>query len=459
MKYKTGKSNVLTILGAMVTLSAISEPSKPNLVLFIADDCSYFDIGVYGSKDSKTPNIDKFATEGIRFTKGYQAAPMCSPTRHNLYTGIWPVKTGAYPNHTTAYEGTKSIVHHLKPAGYRVALVGKTHILPRSTFPFEYIPTMEGQEINFAAIDTFITSCTKSNTPYCLFVATNQPHEPWTKGNPSLFDYQKITLPPFYVDTKATRIAFGKYLAEINYMDNEFGTLLNQIDKHGQRDNSVVVYLSEQGNSLPFAKWTCYDVGVRSAYMVRWPGKIKPGIVSDAIVEYCDITPTFVDIAGAQAVCKMDGESILPILLQKKKEGKKYTYSLQTTKGIAEGSKYFGIRSVADCKYRYIVNLTPEMTFRNLTTIDPIFIEWLKVAETDPKAKDITTKYQHRPAIELYDLEKDIYCLNNLAEDAALTDVIQRMDMALKNWMKECGDKGQETELEAWKHKPGTNIK
>jgi uncharacterized sulfatase len=155
----------------------------------------------------------------------------------------------------------------------------------------------------------------------------------------------------------------------------------------------------------------------------------------------------------------MDGESILPLLLQKKKEGKKYTYSLQTTKGIAEGSKYFGIRSVADSKYRYIVNLTPEMTFKNLTTIDPIFLEWLKVAETNPKAKEITWKYQHRPAIELYDLEKDIYCLNNLAEDAALTDVIQRMDKALKNWMKECGDKGQETELEAWKHKPGTNIK
>jgi uncharacterized sulfatase len=99
------------------------------------------------------------------------------------------------------------------------------------------------------------------------------------------------------------------------------------------------------------------------------------------------------------------------------------------------------------------------MTFKNLTTIDPIFLEWLKVAETNPKAKEITWKYQHRPAIELYDLEKDIYCLNNLAEDAALTDVIQRMDKALKNWMKECGDKGQETELEAWKHKPGTNIK
>ena len=288
--------------GAITTLSAWGSSPKPNLVLFLADDCSYFDIGVYGSKDSGTPNINRFAAEGIRFTRGYQAAPMCSPTRHNLYTGIWPVITGAYPNHTTAYEGTKSIVHHLKPAGYRVALIGKTHVLPQSTFPFEYIPTMEGQEINFAPIDTFITSCARSNTPYCMFVATNQPHEPWNKGDASLFNPGKIALPPFYVDTETTRNEFCKYLAELNYMDVEFGRMLRKIDQHKQQDNTVVVYLSEQGNSLPFAKWTCYDVGVRSAFIVRWPGKIVPGTVSGAIVEYCDIVPTFTAIAGLKPV-------------------------------------------------------------------------------------------------------------------------------------------------------------
>lgn len=447
------KLSLLTV--GLISASTLQASQRPNLVLFIADDCSYFDIGVYGSKDSKTPNIDRFASEGILFTKGYQAAPMCSPTRHNLYTGIWPVKTGAYPNHTMAHEGTKSIVHHLKPAGYRVALVGKTHILPKSVFPFEYIPTMKGQELNFAAIDTFMESCIKSHTPYCIFVATNQPHEPWDKGDPSMFDPQKISLPPFYVDTKKTREEFCKYLAEVNYMDSEFGKLLEIIDQHKQRNNSVVVYLSEQGNSLPFAKWTCYDVGVRSAYIVRWPGKIRPGTVSDAIVEYGDIVPTFADIAGVKPVCKVDGKSILPILLQKKKKGKKYTFSLQTTKGIVNGSEYFGIRSVADSKYRYIVNLSPEMTFKNLVTSGPIFSEWLKAAQTDQKAKEITWKYQHRPAVELYNIEQDKYCLKNLARDPAYKKVAKRMDKALKNWMKECGDKGLETELEANKHQPG----
>ncbi len=448
------KSTILTIAGAMASFTAVSAPPRPNLVLFLADDCSYNDIGIYGSRDSKTPHIDQFATESIRFTRGYQAAPMCSPTRHNLFTGIWPVKTGAYPNHTMAGEGTKSIVHHLKPAGYRIALIGKSHIQPQSVFPFEYVPITKESELNFAAIDTFITSCNRSNTPFCLFVTSVQPHTPWNKGNPSMFDPQKITLPPIYVDTKETRKEFCKYLAEVSYMDSEFGKLLSRIDEHKQRDNTVVVYLSEQGNSLPFSKWTCYDVGVHSAFMVRWPGKIKPGIVSDAIVEYCDITPTFVDIAGVNPVCKMDGQSILPLLLQKTNEGKKYTFSLQTTRGIIKGSEYFGIRSVADNKYRYIVNLTPEMTFKNMATNSPLFISWLKQSETDTKAKEITRRYQHRPPVELYDLGEDLYCLNNLADRPESKKVIERMDKALKEWMVYCGDKGQETEMDALKHMP-----
>ena len=134
-----------SILAALATCSALAlnaqNQEKPNLVLFLAEDCTYFDIGCYGSTDSQTPNIDKFASEGIRFTNGFQAAPMCSPTRHNLLTGLWPVKTGAHPNHTIANEGTLSMVQQLKPAGYQVALVGKSHVNPESVFPWDlYAP-------------------------------------------------------------------------------------------------------------------------------------------------------------------------------------------------------------------------------------------------------------------------------------------------------------------------------
>lgn len=228
---------------------------KPNLVLFMADDCSYYDLGCFGSADSKTPNIDKFATQGISFTKGYQSAPMSSPTRHNLLTELWPVKTGAYPNHTMANEGTLSIVQHLKPAGYQVALIGKSHVQPQSVFAWDFEePLTKSNDINFAAVDSFITACTQKHQPFCLFVMSNQPHTPWNKGNPAMFNPEGIKLPPYYVDIPETRKEFCQYLAEINFMDGEFGTLLGILDKHKISDKSVVVYLSEQGNSLPFAK-------------------------------------------------------------------------------------------------------------------------------------------------------------------------------------------------------------
>ena len=258
------------------TCSFAQQITQPNLVLFIADDCSYYDLGCYGSVDSKTPNIDNFATQGVRFTQAYQAAPMSSPTRHNLYTGLWPVGSGAYPNHTCADQGTLSVVHHLHPLGYKVALIGKKHVAPKSVFPFDlYVPSEKG-ELHFEAIQKFIADCKRKGQPFCLFVASNQPHTPWNKGDVSQFDPDKLTLAPMYVDVPQTRQEFTKYLAEVNFMDQEFGNVLSILEQEKVADQSVVVYLSEQGNSLPFAKWTCYDAGVHSACIVRWPGVVKP---------------------------------------------------------------------------------------------------------------------------------------------------------------------------------------
>jgi uncharacterized sulfatase len=125
---------VLALIGLCVPLWA---DDRPNLVFMIADDCTYLDMQVYGGQ-AKTPNLNRLAAQGMQFSRCFQTAPMCSPTRHNIYTGIYPVKSGAWPNHTRVYPGTKSIAHYLRDAGYRVALSGKTHIAPKASFPFEY---------------------------------------------------------------------------------------------------------------------------------------------------------------------------------------------------------------------------------------------------------------------------------------------------------------------------------
>ena len=164
-----------SVVLSATTFSLAQQTIPPNLVLFIADDCSYYDLGCYGSVDSKTPNIDNFATQGVRFTQAYQAAPMSSPTRHNLYTGLWPVCSGAYPNHTCADNGTLSIIHHLHPVGYKVALIGKKHVAPKSVFPFDlYVPNEKG-EFNFEAIQKFIADCKKKVSLFaCLWLPINR---------------------------------------------------------------------------------------------------------------------------------------------------------------------------------------------------------------------------------------------------------------------------------------------
>lgn len=443
----------LTFVLFICCTALVSAQQKPNMVFILADDCSYWDLGTYGSKDAITPNIDRLAGEGMKFTKCYQAAPMCSPTRHNLYTGLYPVKTGAYPNHTMANEGTKSIVQYLKPLGYRVALAGKTHISPKEVFPFEYLGGVNNGD--FSEVDEFIQDASSGNQPFCLFVCSKEPHTPWDKGNPGLFPPDKLTLPPFFVDTPDTRENFSNYLAEVNYLDGQVGEVMKLLDDKGLTENTLVIFSSEQGNSFPFAKWTCYDVGVHSAFITKWPGKIQPGVVSDALIEYSDVVPTFVEIAGGQPDPGLDGKSLMDLFEGNTKKHKEYAYSLQTTRGINMGSEYYGIRSVVSAQYRYILNLTPEVPFKNLITEKETWFEsWRVEAKSDEAAARLVENYQYRPGAELYDLEKDPYNMENLAANPAYKSIVDEMHAKLTDWMKACGDKGQQTEMEAKLHMP-----
>jgi uncharacterized sulfatase len=284
---------VLACLTNAFDISAADDVTKqPNFLFIIADDCTHRDIGCYGGQ-AKTPNIDQLAKEGMRFTQCFQAAPMCSPTRHNIYTGLYPVKSGAYPNHTFAKDGTKSIVHYLKPHGYRVALSGKTHIAPKEVFAFEY---SGGKNPDLKAVEKLFEESDKSGTPFCLFACSNEPHTPYTMGDPSKYDAATLKLPANFVDTLETRTEYVKYLAEISYYDWQVGECLRLLDKHGHADNTLVVVVSEQGSSFPFAKWTCYDSGLQSAMIARWPGKIKADTTSDYTFCFTDMLATFADL-------------------------------------------------------------------------------------------------------------------------------------------------------------------
>jgi len=422
---------------------------QPNFLFVIADDCTYRDIGCYGGQ-ARTPNIDRLAEEGMRFTQCFQAAPMCSPTRHNIYTGIYPVKSGAYPNHTHVEPGVKSIVHYLEPVGYRIALNGKRHIGPLEAFPFEFLNKANNPDM--AAADAFIADCAKGDTPFCLFQCSNEPHSPWNKGDASQYDAGELELPPYFVDTEETRENMRRYLAEITYYDGQVGDSLALLDKHGVADNTLVIVVSEQGSSFPFGKWTCYDTGLQSAFVARWPGKIPEGAVNDALIEYVDILPTFVEAAGGAVPPEVDGTSLLPVLTGGRTEHKQYAFGEMTTRGINNGTDHYGSRSVRSKRFKYVWNFTPEMEFRNACTNSPVFKSWEEKAKTDPDAAEKVRRYRHRPGEELYDIQADPYEWNNLADDPQHAQVKAELRAELLSWMERCGDEGQQTELEALDH-------
>ena len=259
----------LCIFGLLfIQLSAQAETSsqktKPNLLLFLSDDLTYHDIGCYGNEEIRTPHIDQLARQGLRFEYCFNSAPMCAPTRMSLYTGIHPVRNGAHPNHSRVYDHIQSMAHYLTPLGYRVALMGKRHEAPLENFPFEFLGGQHGDsgkgiDLDMTMLDSFIDET--GDQPWCMVVASNQSHRPWNRGDASVYDADTLTLPPYLIDTPETRESLTRYYAEITYMDKQVQQCLEYLDTHRQSDDTLVIFLSEQGSNFPHCKWTCYDTG------------------------------------------------------------------------------------------------------------------------------------------------------------------------------------------------------
>jgi uncharacterized sulfatase len=251
----------------------------------------------------------------------------------------------------------------------------------------------------------------------------------------------------------------SRYLAEITYFDNQVGQAMQIIEDQGLTDSTLFMVVSEQGNSLPFAKWTCYDSGLQSGCIARWPGKIKAGTTNKAMIEYVDFLPTYIEAAGGTPPEDLQGKSLLPVFAGKQNH-KTHVYGIMTTRGIINGSDHYGIRSIRSEKFKLIWNLTPDVEFRNVCMKSPEFVSWIKRAESgDQKAKALITRYKVRPPVELYDLINDPLELNNLADHPDHAEVRKSLRKRLEEWMKECGDLGQKTELRALEHMPGRGNK
>ena len=413
---------------------------NPNIILFISDDHGWRDSGAYGDSYVRTPNINRLATESMRFTHAFAASPLCSPSRCAIETGLMPHRNGGHKFGTPIKPGIKTMPEYFKEMGYYTAHIGKFHHGPNKQFPYDYVHKREEQAVGF------LSAYDKDKSLF-LVVCTHPPHTPWTKN--TTYDPSKIKLPPNFVDTPQTRTDRANYYSDVSLMDSILGDVLNVVDRKGIKNNTLFVYTTDQGSNWPFAKWCVYDGGLRVPFIVRWPGKTTPGSVTNAMVSFVDILPTCIDAAGEKPPQDIDGQTFVSVLTGKSKTHRKVVFGTHTGNdnggpGIAN---HCPARTVRTATHRYIINLSHETRFDTHITGSkrgahylPHWNSWLEKAKTDEKAGKLVQKYQHRPKEELYDLTNDPFEMNNLINSSEYLELVKSLRKKLSEWCRQQDD-------------------
>lgn len=437
------------VAATAVPASAQTQPARPNIVIFIADDLSVKDIGPYGDTEIPTPNMTAMAREGLSFNRAYATSPTCAPSRAALLTGRYNINNGAMFNQQRANPAIKKWPAYFHELGYEVVAIGKvSHYGHVQTYGFDYAAFFKYHEdvcIDEAAkwLTARQADKQKSEKPLCLLVGTNFPHVPWPAE--SNFAPDQLTLPAKNADTPETRKARTRYAAAVSRADADLGVIRAAAKDHLPAD-TLFVFSADQGSQWPFAKWTLYDAGLHVPLIVRWPGHVDANKRTNAMVSWLDVMPTLLEAAGAdpkKAAPDIDGRSFLPVLTGKSDEARDRVFASHSGDG---GVNYYPTRSVLLGNWKYIRNLDPKLEYH--THVDKLqadtgyFGSWITKAKTDPATAAILEKYYHRPAEELYELTADPDERTNLATDPAHAADLDRTRAALDEWMKSNHDAG-----------------
>jgi uncharacterized sulfatase len=444
------------VLAALFAAPVIAE-EKPNFVIVLADDVSWSSFGcVDAGLYTRTPNIDKLATQGVRFTNFSCSGAQCSPTRHELYTGLLPPTSGVYSNGTKPKEEYNNIVNYLGNLGYNVGLTGKTHFTTKSEFQKvsgftsganEKAPTWE-----MSGVKQFIETSQAEDKPFCMVIASVHAHHPWTIGDASNFPLDKIVVPPHMVDTPITREALARHAAEVEDLDNQVGATIKLLDDMKLAENTVLIFLSEQGTALPNGKWSIYDYGTKALCLVRWPGKIKPA-VTDAVAMYCDIVPTLIDIAGGETPA-MDGKSLFSVLKGETSDHREHAFLVHQSGGYTQ-------RAIRNKEFKLIWNPEQEndyylnvmMDSKSAKFFAKSWKQWVEKAKTDPGAQAKIDRVLKHPEFELYNIKNDPWELDNLADNPEYIQKVEEMHAQLKADMEKLNDSFQTADPKKAKRK------
>lgn len=441
--FRSGIKGLVCFMFVLTT--ALLAKEKPNFVIVLADDVSWSSFGCVDSGlYTHTPNIDKLAEQGLRFANFSCAVAQCAPARHELYTGLLPPTSGVHANGTKAKGDFKSIINYLGDLDYNVGLTGKNHFKNKSKFQivpgFDSDGNSDNPKWEMSGVKSFINESLNEKKPFCMVIASVHAHHPWTVGKAKHFPTQKMVVPPHMVDTPLTREALSRHAAEVEDLDHQVGATMKMLDDMKLRNNTVLIFLSEQGTALPKGKWSIYDFGTRAVCLVRWPGKIKEGSVTDAVAMYCDVVPTLVEMAGGKPPA-IDGRSFLPVLKGESSDHRDHAYLVHQYGGYTQ-------RAIRTKEYKLIWTPQQEQDYYLDVMMDPqskkffglTWKEWLSTAKSDVDAQAKIDSVVKHPEFELYDIKKDPWEMNNLASLASYGMIVEDMHTALKEEMKKLND-------------------
>jgi N-sulfoglucosamine sulfohydrolase len=444
----------LLISALFFAAAAPAAEQRPNIVWIFGEDMGP-ELGCYGDTQAITPNMDKLAKQGARFTHCFTHAPVCAPSRSGLITGQYPVSIGTHHMRSKLISPPPTFTSYLRKAGYFVDWPGKTDFnfdVPKDAFDstadwtkklarqpfFAYVNIPDSHESSIRMMDKF-EKFTARLTPA-------ERHDP-----------AKMRLPLYYPDAPEVRRDLANYYDLVTAVDHKVGEILRFLDEQGIADNTVVFLTGDHGRGLPRSKRWVYDVGIHVPLIVRWPGKIKPGIVRDDLVCFIDFAPTVLSLAGAP--CKTgilpvppqgDGPPNFPgiVFLGPKTQERKYIFAARDRMD----ETYDRIRTVRSKDYQYIRNFHAELPYAQRIAYAeemPTLQVWRRLNGegklTGPQKLFFAPT---KPSEELYDVKADPDEVHNLAASPAHEAVLKELRGALDKWIDETRDLGAIPEAE-----------
>lgn len=448
MKKQTLATLAALLLSGFLTASlgrAAETVERPNIVIFLTDDQSQRDLSPYADRGIRTPNMQRLADGGLVFDRAYVASPSCAPSRAALLTGLMPARNGAELNHAKPNADLKTWPAYFQDLGYEVVAFGKvSHYNHTADYGFDFFAhdTFHDHRAIPAAVEFLKKRDPATAKPLCLMVGSNWPHVPWPRET-AQYDSAALVLPPGSVETPETYEWRARYAAAVTKADEDLGAVYEAVVQT-LGEETLFLFSSDHGAQWPFAKWNVYEAGIRVPLIVSWPGRVKPGSRSGAMVSWIDFLPTMLEAAGGEAPDGLDGRSFLPVMEGATDQHRDRIFATHAGDGRWN---IYPARSLRIGQWKLILNLRPEFAFT--THIDlpgdlgqrDYWSTWEEAAKTDPEAAAIVTRYHKRPAMELYDLLSDPHEQVNLATAPDQADRVERMHEVLGEWMRAQNDR------------------